>query len=46
LVEGVPEWLSPFTAVIPGQLTALRLAQLRGKALDTPEGLAKITRTR
>src|SRR6476659_8330792 len=28
LVPHVPEWLSPLTAVIPGQLTALRLAQL------------------
>src|SRR5205085_10560087 len=30
LVAGVPEWLSPLTAVIPGQLAALRLATLRG----------------
>ena len=45
LVEGVPEWLSPFTAVIPGQIVAMSLAQLRGKALDNPEGLSKITRT-
>ena len=28
LVEGVPEWLSPLTTVIPGQLAAFRLAQL------------------
>ena len=30
LLPGVPEWLSPLTAVVPGQLAALRLARLRG----------------
>src|SRR5438093_1056414 len=46
LVAGVPEWLSPLTAVVPGQLAALRLASLRGLDLDHPHGLQKITRTR
>jgi glucosamine--fructose-6-phosphate aminotransferase (isomerizing) len=46
LVPRVPEWLSPLTAVIPGQLTALRLAQLRGLDLDSPAGLHKVTLTR
>jgi glucosamine--fructose-6-phosphate aminotransferase (isomerizing) len=46
LVPRVPEWLSPLTAVIPGQLTALRLAQQRGLDLDQPVGLAKVTLTR
>jgi glutamine---fructose-6-phosphate transaminase (isomerizing) len=46
LVEGVPEWLSPLVAVVPGQLVALRLAQLRGADLDHPLGLSKITLTR
>ncbi len=46
LVPHVPEWLSPLTAVIPGQLTALRLAEQRGLDLDRPAGLAKITLTR
>jgi glucosamine--fructose-6-phosphate aminotransferase (isomerizing) len=46
LVGGVPEWLSPLTAVIPGQVTALRLAQLRGLDVDQPVGLAKVTLTR
>ena len=45
LVPGVPEWLSPLTAVIPGQLAAMRLARLNGKDLDSPEGLSKITLT-
>jgi glucosamine--fructose-6-phosphate aminotransferase (isomerizing) len=46
LVPRVPEWLSALTAVIPGQLTALRLAQLRGLDIDHPAGLNKVTLTR
>ena len=46
LVPGVPEWLSPLTAVIPGQVTALRLARLRGLDVDSPVGLHKVTLTR
>jgi glutamine---fructose-6-phosphate transaminase (isomerizing) len=42
----VPEWLSPLVAVVPGQLAALRLAQLRGLDLDAPVGLSKVTLTR
>jgi glutamine---fructose-6-phosphate transaminase (isomerizing) len=46
LVPGVPEWLSPLTAVVPGQASAMRLAQLRGLDLDRPVGLKKVTLTR
>ena len=46
LVPRVPEWLSPLTAVIPGQLTAMRLAELRGRDVDRPAGLRKVTLTR
>ena len=46
LVSDVPEWLSPLTAVIPGQVTAMRLAELRGLDVDNPAGLKKITLTR
>ncbi|HET7450105.1 MAG TPA: SIS domain-containing protein [Gaiellaceae bacterium] len=42
----VPEWLSPLVSVIPGQVAALRLAQLRGIDLDSPLGLSKVTLTR
>jgi glucosamine--fructose-6-phosphate aminotransferase (isomerizing) len=42
----VPEWLTPLVAVVPGQLAALRLAQLRGIDLDAPLGLSKVTLTR
>jgi glucosamine--fructose-6-phosphate aminotransferase (isomerizing) len=45
LVAGVPEWLSPLTTVIPGQLAAFRLAQLNGSDIDNPHGLSKITLT-
>ena len=46
LVAGVPEWLSPLVAVVPGQFAALRLARLRGIDLDRPLGLEKVTLTR
>jgi glucosamine--fructose-6-phosphate aminotransferase (isomerizing) len=46
LVPGVPEWLSPLVTVIPGQLVALRLAELRGGDVDHPHGLHKVTLTR
>jgi glucosamine--fructose-6-phosphate aminotransferase (isomerizing) len=45
LLPGVPEWLSPLVAVIPGQLLALRIAELRGADLDRPSGLSKVTLT-
>ena len=46
LLPGVPEWLTPLVAVVPGQLVAMRLAQLRGIDLDEPLGLSKVTLTR
>jgi glucosamine--fructose-6-phosphate aminotransferase (isomerizing) len=46
LAPGVPEWLSPLTAVVPGQVAAMRLASLRGLDLDRPVGLHKVTLTR
>jgi glucosamine--fructose-6-phosphate aminotransferase (isomerizing) len=46
LVPGVPEWLSPLVAVVPGQVMALQLARLRGIDLDSPLGLSKVTLTR
>src|SRR5581483_6388436 len=46
LAPGVPEWLSPLVAVVPGQLLALRIASLRGANLDRPGGLSKVTLTR
>lgn len=41
----VPEWLSPLCAVIPGQMLAYRLAEIKGHDLDQPRGLNKVTNT-
>ena len=46
LPTGVPEWLSPISAVVAGQLLALALAQARGLDPDHPRGLHKVTLTR
>src|SRR5262249_18888857 len=45
LVPDVPQWLSPLAPGTPGQLAAVRLAQLNGSDLDSPHGLSKITLT-
>jgi len=42
---GIPEWLSPLTTIIPGQLFALHLALTKGLNPDFPRGLHKVTRT-
>ena len=42
---GLPEWLTPLVAVIPGQLFALKLALARGLNPDQPVGLQKVTET-
>ncbi|MFT5193643.1 MAG: glucosamine--fructose-6-phosphate aminotransferase (isomerizing) [Cellvibrionaceae bacterium] len=41
----LPEWLSPFTAIIPGQLLALYLADARDLDVDTPRNIRKVTET-
>jgi glucosamine--fructose-6-phosphate aminotransferase (isomerizing) len=46
LPEGVPEWLSPIVAVVPGQLFALYLTLVKGNDPDRPSGLQKVTITR
>ena len=45
LPSGVPEWLSPLVAVVPGQLCAVALARARGLDPDRPRGLSKVTET-
>jgi glutamine---fructose-6-phosphate transaminase (isomerizing) len=42
---GLPEWLSPLAAVIPGQLFAKQLTIERGLNPDNPAGLKKVTET-
>jgi glucosamine--fructose-6-phosphate aminotransferase (isomerizing) len=46
LPRSVPEWLSPMTAIVPGQLLALHLAHARDFDPDHPRGLRKVTETR
>jgi glucosamine--fructose-6-phosphate aminotransferase (isomerizing) len=41
----VPEWLSPLTAVVPGQLLSLHLASIRNYDPDHPRALHKVTET-
>ena len=41
----IPEWLSPLTAVVPGQVFAMHLALAKGHTVDKPIGLSKVTVT-
>jgi len=45
LPPGIPEWLSPLIAIIPGQLFAYHLTRHKGLDPDNPAGLSKVTRT-
>jgi len=45
LASGVPEWLSPIAAIMPGQALALHLTLAKGLNPDQPRGLQKVTRT-
>jgi len=46
LPAGVPEWLSPLPAIVPGQLFTMHLAHIRNYDPDQPRGLQKVTETR
>lgn len=41
----VPEWLSPITTIVPGQLFAMYLAKSRDYDPDRPRALRKVTET-
>ena len=41
----VPEWLSPVTSIVPGQMFAMFLAHYRNIDVDRPRSLHKVTRT-
>jgi glucosamine--fructose-6-phosphate aminotransferase (isomerizing) len=45
LPAGIPEWLTPIAAVVPGQLWAQAFALARGARPDAPRGLQKVTLT-
>jgi glutamine---fructose-6-phosphate transaminase (isomerizing) len=46
LVRATSEWLSPISAIIPGQLLAMYNSMSRGYHVDTPRGLNKVTLTK
>ena len=46
LAPHVPEWLSPITAIVPGQLFSMHLSYARHYDPDQPRGLNKVTETR
>jgi glutamine---fructose-6-phosphate transaminase (isomerizing) len=43
--SAVADWLTPVVAVVPGQLLARTVAEVRGIDVDQPGGLSKVTRT-
>jgi len=45
LPQAVPEWISPITAILPGQLFAMHLAYARRYDPDRPRALHKVTET-
>lgn len=45
LPASLPEQLSPFTAIVAGQLFAMHLANVRGYNVDAPRALQKVTET-
>lgn len=45
LPNDLPEWLSPICAVVPGQVFARYLAEVKGYPVDEPRGLTKVTLT-
>ena len=44
--SGLPEWLSPIAAILPGQLLAYHLAKRRGFDPDQPRLIRKVTLTK
>ncbi len=45
LPVSVPEWLSPLSTIVPGQLFATHLADARDYDVNAPRGLKKVTET-
>jgi glutamine---fructose-6-phosphate transaminase (isomerizing) len=46
LPHGVPEWLMPIVAIVPGQLHALHVTLAKGRDPESPRSIGKVTRTR
>jgi len=45
LPDGIPEWLSPIVAIVPGQIFAYYLTLVKNLDPDQPQGIHKITET-
>ncbi len=45
LPRPAPEWLSPLTTIVPGQLFAMYLAHTRDYNVDAPRAIQKVTET-
>ncbi|HVN53718.1 MAG TPA: SIS domain-containing protein [Anaerolineaceae bacterium] len=45
LPAGIPEWLSPIVAIIPGQLFAYHLTRHKGYDPEAPRSIHKVTET-
>jgi glucosamine--fructose-6-phosphate aminotransferase (isomerizing) len=45
LPDGLPEWLSPIVAIVPGQLFCYDLTRAKGFDTESPRMLSKVTRT-
>jgi glucosamine--fructose-6-phosphate aminotransferase (isomerizing) len=45
LPAGIPEWLSPLVAIIPGQLFACHLTAVKGLNAEAPRTIHKVTET-
>ena len=45
LPAGIPEWISPLVAIIPGQLFAYHLTRARGYSTEAPRSIHKVTET-
>jgi glucosamine--fructose-6-phosphate aminotransferase (isomerizing) len=45
LPGGLPEWLVPVPAIVPGQLHAMHLTLAKGRDPESPRSIGKVTRT-
>jgi glucosamine--fructose-6-phosphate aminotransferase (isomerizing) len=41
----IPEWLTPLVSIIPGQLFACHLTEVKGYDTDRPRTITKVTET-
>ncbi|MBI9048939.1 MAG: SIS domain-containing protein [Anaerolineaceae bacterium] len=44
--EDVPEWLSPLICIVPAQLFAYHLTEIKGYSTETPRWISKVTETK